>query len=137
MDQGVFGLPIKAPGSLYWFNVSLMVLLVMSFQALMSGSFPIWFFLLALAISAVTGMKKPLLDAEELIRQPKGFLSYCVWLFLMANITYHYIHQQISFAGVISTVLAFIVGFYLGRYSVIERFSIVPPPAQPDEELPA
>ncbi|EOC0011706.1 hypothetical protein ACI0X9_003393 [Cronobacter turicensis] len=132
MDQGFFGLPIKAPGSLYWFNVSVSVLFIMSYQALMNGAFPMWFILLSLSVSFVTGMKYPFIDAEEKIRQPAWFITYCICLLLITNITDHLLHQRIECSGMLSIILAFVVGFYLGRYFVIGRFSIVPP-AQTDE----
>lgn len=120
----MFGL--KAPGSLYWFNVSLIVMFVMSFQALTSGSFPGYFFVVSLFIAAIIGRTKPCINGEGLLRNPKVFILYGLCLLLMCNVMDHAMHKPVSFSGVISTILAFVIGLYLGRYIAIGRFSINP-----------
>ncbi|MBQ0600787.1 hypothetical protein J7S78_13400 [Klebsiella oxytoca] len=133
MGEGMFGLPIKPPSALYWFNVSLLSLVVVSFYALTSGSFPGMFVVVALSLMGAAGMKKPLVSAQAVIRSGKGFLIYALCVLFMCNLLDHVFHKPVSFPGVISVILSGIVGFNLGRYAVIGRFGLETPPAGKDE----
>ncbi|MEQ0217899.1 hypothetical protein ABLV18_27685 [Klebsiella sp. CN_Kp114] len=129
MSEGMFGLPIKPPSALYWFNVSLLLLVLVSFYALTSGSFPGTFVVVSLGLMAAAGMKKPLVSAQAVIRSEKGFLIYALCVLSMCNLLDHVLHKPVSFPGVISVILSGIVGFNLGRYAVIGRFSLEESPA--------
>lgn len=133
MGEGMFGLPIKPPGALYWFNVSLLLMVLTSFYALASGSFPGMFVVVALGIMGVTGMIRPLMSAQVAIRSVKGFVIYSLCMLSMCNLLDHVFHQHVSFPGVMSVILAGVVGFFLGRYASIGRFSLEEPPASNTE----
>ncbi|MDI9095104.1 MULTISPECIES: hypothetical protein [Enterobacterales] len=134
MNDGMFGLPIKAPGALYWFNISFLFLVVTSFMALESGSFAITFVLIALVVMTVLGMRYPLVSAQDVIRTPKGFLVYSLFILIMCDTQTYVFEKPISFSGVMSVVLTGIVSFSLGRSIVIGRLGIEEPPADKAEE---
>lgn len=135
MGESMFGLPIKPPGALYWFNVSLLFLVMTSFFALASGSFPGMFVVVALGVMGVAGMKHPLVSAQELIRSKVGFLTYALCMLSMCNLLDHVLHKPVSLPGVMSVILSGIIGFSLGRYARLGRFSYETPlPNKNDRE---
>ncbi|WP_243211290.1 hypothetical protein JQ760_028595 (plasmid) [Klebsiella pneumoniae] len=129
MGEGMFGLPIKPPGALYWFNVSLLFLVMTSFYALASGSFPGMFVIVALGLMGVAGMKRPFVSAQQIIRSKEGFLTYALCMLSMCNLLDHILHKPVSLPGVMSVILSGIIGFSLGRYASIGRFGLEKPPA--------
>lgn len=133
MSEGMFGLPIKPPGALYWFNVSLLLMVLTSFYALSSGSFPGVFVVIALALMGTMGMKWPLKSAQVAIKDTKWFLVYTFCLLSMCNLLDHVFHKTVSFPGVMCVILSGVVGFFLGRYACIGRFGLEEPPASKDD----
>ncbi len=135
MNDGMFGLPIKAPGPLYWFNISFMLLIMTSFMALKAGSFALLFILISLVVMSVLGMRYPLVSAQDAIRTKKGFSVYALFILVMCDTQAYVFDKPVSFSGVMSVILAGIVGFSLGRYMVIGRFGVEEPPAEKAEDI--
>lgn len=129
MGESMFGLPIKPPGALYWFNVSLLFLVMTSFYALASGSFPGMFVVVALCFMGIVGMKRPLVSAQDVIRSKCGFLIYALCVLSICNLLDHVFNKPVSFPGILSVVISGVVGFSLGRYASIGRFGLEEPPA--------
>lgn len=124
----MFGLPVKPPGALYWFNVSLLFMAISSFYSMSYGAFPGLFVVTTLGIMSVLGIKKPLLNAQHAISCPYGFMIYSACMLSMCNLLDHVFHKPVTFPGVISVILSGVVGFFLGRYVRIGRFGLEAPP---------
>ncbi len=129
-EPGMFGSSIPAPGSLYWFNVSLLFLVVAGMNALADGAFPSLFICFVLFGCATYGWLHPLTNGEQRLVSVPGFLFYAGCMWLVMNIQQHVLHEPIGFTGAICVVLSSLVGFYLGRYTRIGRFSLTPPAAE-------
>ncbi|EMK0754015.1 hypothetical protein AB7W75_12135 [Providencia huaxiensis] len=125
-ESGLFGTKIPAPGSLYWFNVSLLFLVVAGMNALADGAFPSLFICFALFGCAVYGWLRPLTNGEQRLVSVSGFLCYAGCMWAIMNIQQHVLHEPIGFTGTMCVVLSSFVGFYLGRYTRIGRFSLKP-----------
>lgn len=130
IESGMFGSSIPAPGSLYWFNVSLLFLVVAGMNALADRAFPSLFICFALFGCAVYGWLQPLANGERRLVSVPGFLFYSGFMWAFMNIQQHVLHEPIGFTGTMCVVLSSFVGFYLGRYTRIGRFSLTPPAAE-------
>lgn len=127
-EPGMFGSSIPTPGSLYWFNVSLLFLIVTGMNALADGAFPSLFICGALFACAVYGWLRPLTNGEQRLVSVPGFLFYTGSLWIVMNVQQHLLDEPIGFTGTLCLVLSSFVGFYLGRYTRIGRFSLKPQP---------
>lgn len=119
------GLRIQAPGALYWFNISLVFLLITSFASLASGTFPGVFIVMALAVMSFLGMRYPLISAEAILKTFRGYSVFLLSMFIMCNVMEHVFHKPTSISGALAAVMVGTVGFHLGRYARIGRFGLV------------
>ncbi len=122
-DKGMFGMGIQMPGSVYWFCVSLLLLLVTGFNAVLAGSFLAEFVIPALLLGSTVGYLIPHLNAEVLIKNSRVFTAFLLVVFFIMNTADHILHKPVTFSGLMTILLSAIVGLYLGRYVRINRFS--------------
>lgn len=117
------------PGASYWFKVSLVTLFYVSFQSLMSGTFPLVFVIGSLMFMGLAGAVWPNESAEAFLRKPGIFIAYVLLLMVMCN-TQAYLGHRLSPTGVFSVMFAGIVAFFLGRYGRIGYLGLADhPPA--------
>ena len=122
-DKGMFGTGIQMPGSVYWFCVSLLLLLVVGFNAVLAGSFLAEFVIPALLLGSTAGFFIPYLNTEALIKNSRVFTAFLLVVLLITNTADHILHKPVTFSGLMTIFLSAVVGLYLGRYVRINRFS--------------
>lgn len=127
MNNGIFGLPVKMPGALYWFNMSLAALFWFGFSSLGNGTFPAYFVIGGIVAGGLLGVKYAEHSAERFMRTTCFFILYLVLLFVGCNIQTYLVAKPTSLSGVFTVQASCAVGFFLGRYSRLGRFSYEAP----------
>ncbi|PHM72229.1 hypothetical protein [Xenorhabdus sp. KJ12.1] len=105
---------MSGDNTLYWLNVSLLILFVVSFYTLTFEAFALG----SLGLLSLLDTLQPYTNAQKILKSTLVYLVYSLGLLLMCNILDHVFHKPIT-PGVMIVVFAGVVGFQLGRYTSI------------------